>query len=248
MHKSIEISLVIPAFNEEKYIAYILSTIVETFNPGNNTYEIIVVNDGSTDQTAEAVLTVIKNSAASIRLINNPRNSGKGYSVKQGILASSGEYIFFTDADLPYDLAVIKTGVEFLRNGYDIVVGSRYEKGHAVQIKIPRIRLILSKAFRAMIHILIRTKAHDTQCGLKGFRRAVGQNIFKRTIINGFGFDAEVLFLADKFGYSVVNIPVKFINYRDESRVKLFKDSIKMLGDTLLIYYHYLTKQYDLVG
>lgn len=230
-----EISIVIPTFNEEKIIYTNLARLHGFLNQINDNFEIIVVDDGSSDATCSIVGEAKRLISPKIILIPNSSNQGKGAVVKQGMLASNGEYIFFTDADLPYELSFIESGLDRLKQDWEIVTGSRYEANKKNQGKSFTPRTFTSKIFRSISHVLIQTKANDTQCGFKGFRKNVAGQLFGLSMIKGFGFDIEILFLANKFNSIVGNLPVTYSNESRVSRVKLVRDSFKILFETITV-------------
>lgn len=230
-----DLSIVIPTFNEEENIYTNLATLHGFLSHISDNFEIIVVDDGSSDATCVIIEEAQKKFSPRILLISNPINQGKGAVVKQGMLASNGEYVFFTDADLPYELSFISTGLDQLKHNWEIVAGSRYESDKKNQEKILTPRTFTSKIFRLISHILIQTKANDTQCGFKGFRKNVAKKVFELSLIKGFGFDIEILFLANKFNFIVGNLPVSYSKESRVSRVRIVRDSVKIFSETITV-------------
>ena len=239
------ISIIIPTYNEEQNIAENLRLLRDYLETIPYDYEIITVDDGSDDSTCAKIEEATTPISPKIRLIINKVNQGKGAVVKQGVLSAKGHYIFFTDADLPYNLSFIKLGLEKLQQGVEMVAGSRYETTTGKKTSPFQIRTLSSKVFRTIAHILIKTKAHDTQCGFKGFTRDVAILLFSRSIINGFGFDIEILFLANKFNVKIANLPVFYSGAERESRVKVIKDSLKILLETVSVLVNNNTGRYS---
>jgi dolichyl-phosphate beta-glucosyltransferase len=229
------LSIIIPTYNEEKSIIQNLCFLRDYLDTITPHYEIIIVDDGSIDSTCLRVENAKKTVTAKIVLLTNQNNQGKGAVIKQGILYAKGEFVFFTDADLPYNLSFIKLGLEKLSDGYEMVAGSRYETNKESISINSNIRTLSSRIFRAIAHILIHTEATDTQCGFKGFNHDVATKLFKLSIIKGFGFDIEILFLANKYKISIANLPVKYSGIERESRIQLLHDSFNILLETISV-------------
>lgn len=227
------LSVVIPAYNEEERIDNSLNTIIRYMENRGYRYEIIVVNDGSTDKTVD----IVKNFSVrnkNINLILNEKNMGKGYSVKKGILESNGEYILFSDSDLSTPIEEIEKLIRYLQEDYDIAIGSRALPNSDVQIHQSFHRELMGKIFNLITRILTLMDIKDTQCGFKCFKKDAAKNIFRRQIINGFSFDVEILYIAKKLGYKIREVPVVWLN-SNSTRVNLIKDSIRMFIDLLRI-------------
>ncbi len=238
------LSVIIPAYNEERRLPKTLEAIDDFLRQQSYDYEIIVVNDGSKDTTAEAVRgmsPVMKN----LKLIDNKINQGKGAVVRQGMLQAVGEYRLFTDADNSTSIDQIENmWIEF-KNGYDIVIGSRDVKGAVLDPPQPFLRqIILGEGFRLFRKIIIGLwKIQDTQCGFKCFTGEAAGKIFTKCRINRFAFDPEILVVAKKMGYKIKEIPVLWKN-DPESKVK-FKSMIKMAIDLIKIKWNLITRKYD---
>lgn len=225
------VSIIIPAFNEERLIVSTIKAVKEYLIENITNAEIIIVNDGSTDQTQTNIQALITDnrSAISLKLINNKTNQGKGYSVKHGMLSSTGEVRVFMDADLPFDLNVVQEIHTKIRtNHMDVVIGDR-NNPRSMLVDVHPIRKIAGKIYSAFVQLVITGGITDTQCGLKGFNAASAEFIFSRTRINGFGFDVEMLRIAQKHNLSISKVPVHMINNRLDSRVQLLWDSLLML-------------------
>ena len=251
------LSVIIPTYNEERRLPKTLEDIDRYLSRQNYDYEIIVVNDGSKDRTAEIVrgLTpVIQN----LRLINNRENNGKGYVVRQGMLELKGDFRLFTDADNSTAIDQIEKIWPYFKNhnpstlsakgrvpDYEIVIGSRDIKGAILDPPQSWIRkLILGKGFKLLRKIIVGLwNIEDTQCGLKCFTKETTENVFPRCKINRFAFDPEILVVAKKLGYKIKEIPVYWRN-DPESKVK-FKSMIKMAIDLLKIRWNSITDKYD---
>ena len=239
------LSVVIPAFNEEKRLPRTLESIDRYLGKQDYNYEIIVVSDGSTDKTCDVVRGFspkIKN----LKLIDNKTNKGKGYVVRQGLLAAAGKYRLFTDADNSTSIDQIEKAWPEFKGGYDIVVGSRDIKGAVLSPPQPWIRnVFLGEGFKLFRKIIIGLWGiEDTQCGFKVFSEEVVQNVLPRCLIDRFAFDPEILVIASKMGYKIKEIPVVWKNNL-ESKVK-FKSIIKMAIDLIKIRLNLVMGRYGL--
>ena len=218
-----ELSLVIPAYNEGAIIKDTVEAALTALSGKFDGFELIVVDDGSTDGTKE----ILSQLSGSVTLISCAGNRGKGFAVKTGMLAARGDIVFFTDADLAYGLDIIETGAKLLgETGADIVAGSRKleKNGYA---GYPAPRLIASKCFSLILRAVTGMK-YDTQCGVKGFKKRAADEIFNSCETDGFSFDFEAMAFAQRHGYRIVEMPVKILNHRD-SRVSLARDGLRML-------------------
>ena len=232
--KTPELSIVVPAYNEETLIVQTLDGLQSYMKTRPEPYEIVVVDDGSRDRTVACVQRWNEHNQVDMQLLVNEGNQGKGFSVRRGVLASRGEYIFFIDADLPYELHAIENFLNALRNGYDLAVGSRVLPGSEVK-GVPVIRYIAGQVFSWLERFVLSTGTADTQCGFKGFASEAGKNIFRRLTIDGFGFDVELFFVAQKFKYRIQPVAVQMIDRHRQSRVRLFSDSLEMLLNLFMV-------------
>ncbi|MDD5639543.1 MAG: glycosyltransferase family 2 protein [Candidatus Pacebacteria bacterium] len=201
------ISIIIPAFNEEKRLPITLHEIFDFLKSEKMTAEIIVVNDGSFDNTSSVVENLFKEYSR-LKLINLEKNQGKGFAVKTGILSAEGKFIIFLDSDNSTSLSHIKDVKNMLEQGYDIVIGSREINGAKIIQKQPYLREKIGKIFNFFTKTIKLSEYEDTQCGFKGFKEDIAKNIFSKTKINGFAFDIEVLCIAKKSNYKIKEIPV----------------------------------------
>lgn len=231
--------MVIPAYNEETRIVESLGGIVTYLTGRGAEFEIVVVNDGSTDRTADAVERAAADDDR-IRLLNNDRNRGKGYSVRRGVKASRGDVILFSDADLSTPIEEFEKLARFLDTN-ELVIASRSLPDSNVVVHQPFYREFMGRIFNMIVRILLVRGIIDTQCGFKLMTRRAAECIFARTRINSFSFDVEVILIAKKHGISVKDIPVRWIDSKG-SRVHPIRDSAYMLLDLLRI------KLYDLFG
>ena len=201
--------------------------------------EVIVVDDGSEDRTAEVAERFAKTLAPMVRLIRNDHR-GKGYTVRTGMLAAQGEYILFSDADLATPIEQWDKLRPYFDKGYDVVIGSREGLG-ARRVGEPWYRHIMGRVFNYLVRLVALGGFQDTQCGFKAFRREVAHDLFRRVQLYGegaqqvkgaalTGFDVEVLFLARKYGYKVKDVPVEW-HYGTHTKVNPVRDSIRNFKD-----------------
>lgn len=229
-----QVSLIIPAYNEEKRISSTLDAVSGFMREHFDNYEIIVIDDGSTDKTTDLVSEHIKKDE-NIKLIPLRKNKGKGYAVKTGVRNSTGDYIFFTDADLPYSLDTILKGTKILSDKKTkLVIGSRDLYEHKHNIPYPIYRRLMSKTFSFFLNMVLGLGISDTQCGIKGFEKKAAKRIFEAITIEGFGFDVELLYIAKKYKYKICCIPVN-LTYNKGSKINIVIDSIKMTWDVFNI-------------
>ena len=239
-----ELSIIVPAYNEEALITSTLEGLKTYFSTRTEQYEIIVIDDGSQDETAACTAEWQKANRADLRLLINEKNMGKGSSIKRGVLESRGSYIIFIDADLPYELDAIEGFLTALRNGYDLAVGSRVLPGSQVK-GVPILRYISGQIFSWMVQGILFSGLPDTQCGFKSFRSSAAKEIFRRLTINGFGFDVEMLFVARKLKLAIQPVAVRMIDHRHRSRVRLLIDSFKMFANLFMVRWNDLQGKYE---
>lgn len=229
-----ELSIVIPAYNEEKRISDSLKKVISFFDKNKEDYELLVVNDGSKDKTVEIIKEFSKNNKR-VKLIDYKTNRGKGYAVKTGVLAANGKKILFSDADLSTPIKEYEKLNEWYKKGFDICVGSRRLSGSKIYVKQPLHRRIIGKAFVTLVKMLSSLDLKDTQCGFKLYNAKKAKKIFLKQKIDGFSFDVEVLYLAKKNGYSIKEVPVEWNDSERYSKVNPVKESFKMLSDLIKI-------------
>lgn len=230
--ESIFLSLIIPAYNEESRISGSLDKALEYFSRQDYSWEIIVVDDGSTDQTAR----IIENYNAknpNITLIKQV-NMGKGSAVRNGMLAAHGQYRVFTDADFSTPIYELEKVLPILSAGTDICIGSRSIDRSMVKEHQPFYREWMGKTFNKFVQLLVFKGIVDTQCGFKGFTASAAERIFSQAKINGFSFDVEVLFLAKLGKMTIKEVPIEW--YNDErSKVNPISDSTRMFLELIKI-------------
>ncbi|MCP6719010.1 MAG: glycosyltransferase family 2 protein [Patescibacteria group bacterium] len=238
----IHLSVIIPAYNEEKRIAKTLREIHKYLKTQNYNWDILVVSDGSKDNTA-GVVRGLSSEIENLRLIDNKENHGKGYVVRQGLLEAKGRYKVFTDADNSTSIDQVEKMWPEFEKGFDIVIGSRDIKGAVLAVPQSRIRRITGDIFNLMVQITSGLFGiWDTQCGFKGFTKKAVENVLPKCVIDRFAFDPEILVIAKKMGYKIKEIPVTWVNDPD-SRVGL-KNMVKMGIDLLKIRWNLITGKY----
>jgi dolichyl-phosphate beta-glucosyltransferase len=241
---TIYLSVVVPAYNEAKRIGATLKKIHEYLLTKNYRSEIIVVDDGSTDDTIRLLRKTVQEMPF-IRLIENGVNRGKGYSVRAGMLNSQGEIILFSDADLSTPIQELDKLAVWFDRGYDIAIASRALSESEILVRQPWPRELMGKTFNKLVQLLTVSGIMDTQCGFKLFKKEAARVLFEKQTVCGFGFDVEILFMANKNGYRIKEVPVRWVNSPD-SRVHIVKDSFSMLCDLVRIRTQYLTGKYRL--
>ncbi len=227
------ISVIVPAYNAGDKLRDTCTKIVEYLINESMRYEIIIVDDGSSDDTA-GILNELSSQDCSIRFLTNSGNMGKGYSVRRGVLESRGDYVFFTDADLSTPIHELQKLISCLGQGYDIAIASRALSDSNVIVHQHFCREHSGKLFNLIMRSVLFLDIKDTQCGFKCFKRAAALDVFGRQTINGFCFDAEVLYVAKKKGYKTKEVPVSWIN-SESSAVDLFGDGLRMFFDLIRI-------------
>lgn len=226
---SVRLSVVIPSYNAETRIAAALAAVAAYLDTKPFTSEIVVVDDGSSDLTTETARAALAGRARS-RVLRRDWNLGKGATVREGVLAASGEIILFCDDDLSTPIDELDEALAALEAGADIVIGSRAHPESEIRVRQHRPREWMGKIFNLLVRLFVLPGFRDTQCGFKAFRRAAARDIFARLRTPGFGFDVEVLALGRELGYRVVEIPVVWCDARP-SRVRIFGGSWGMLKD-----------------
>ena len=237
------LSIIIPAYNEEKRLPKTLIEINNYLSKQDYHYEIIVVNDGSKDQTAQEtkkVMSVVKN----LKLIDNKKNQGKGAVVKQGMLAAQGDYRLFTDADNSTSIDQLEKVLPWFNKGFDLVIGSRDVKGAVLDPPQPWLRnAVLGRGFRLYRKLIVGLwQIQDTQCGFKCISSKAAQDVFPKCLIDRFAFDPEILILAQKKNYQIKEIPIHWKNDL-ESKVN-FKSMVKMAIDMVQIRINLIKSRY----
>lgn len=238
------LSVVIPAYNESARLPDSLKKVLDYLETRDYPYEVIVVDDGSTDNTADlgdefVGNAKLKNPKSTARVIRNPHR-GKGYTVRTGMLTAQGQYILFSDADLSAPIEEVEKLLKYLQGKYDIAIGSREGKG-AVRIDEPFYRHLMGRVFNTFVRLVALPQFNDTQCGFKAFRKEAAHTLFRSLNLYGdntpdvkgalvTGFDVEVLYLALKWGYKIKEVPVRWF-YSKGANVNPIKDSYRLFKD-----------------
>jgi glycosyltransferase involved in cell wall biosynthesis len=236
-------SIVIPAYNEGSRLEATLAKVLAYVREQGWDAEVIVVNDGSRDNTAELVRTFAAKDSR-LRLVENPGNRGKGYSVRHGMLEALGDVVVFSDADLSSPIEEMPKLLEALAAGADIAIGSRWLRAELQTQRQSRLRQVFGRVFNFLLRIILGLKFKDTQCGFKAFTRRAAQTILPLQRIERWGFDPEILFLARKFGFRVDEVPVLW-GHSGDTRIHPLLDGARMFQEMLRIRWYDLTGKYD---
>ncbi len=235
-------SIVIPAYNERARILVTLEAVVDAVRANQWDAEVIVVNDGSTDETAD-IVTNFARTAPEVRLMQNPGNRGKGFSVRSGLLHASGEIVMFTDADLSAPIPEAQRLFDAIAQGADIAIGSRWLATSRQTHRQPLYRQIFGRCFNMLTRAVMRLPYADTQCGFKAFTRSAAQTVFQLQTIERWGFDPEILFIARKRGFRVTEVPVSWA-HDARSRISYLRDGLQMLKELCIVRWNALTGRY----
>ena len=236
-------SIVIPAYNESARIGATLHEVVNCVRERGWDAEVIVVNDGSTDDTSRLVLDFAL-TAPEVRLIENPGNRGKGYSVRNGLLQARGEIVMFTDADLSAPIAEAERLFAAIRSGADIAIGSRWLESGRQTHRQPLYRQFFGRCFNLITRTVMGLKFADTQCGFKAFTRAAAQTVFQLQTIERWGFDPEILFIAIKRHLRIDEVSVSW-GHDARSRMSYLRDGMHMLREMAIIRWNALLGRYS---
>jgi dolichyl-phosphate beta-glucosyltransferase len=236
-------SIIIPAYNESERIGTSLDKVLTFIEKRGWDAEIIVVNDGSRDNTSQIVASYALRHPE-VRLIENPGNRGKGYTVRNGMLKAHGNILLFTDADLSSPIYEAEKLFEALRRGADVAIGSRWLQRELQTERQPLYRQLFGRIFNLLLRLILNLKEKDTQCGFKAFTRMAAQEIFPRQHIERWGFDPEIIFLSKRLGLKLVEVPVEWA-HDDRSKINPVTDGARMFAEMLKIRWNSLTGVYD---
>ncbi len=235
-------SIVIPAYDEGARIGASIQSVLSYVAQQGWDAEVIVVNDGSRDKTVDIVREYLATTPA-LRLLENPGNRGKGYSVRNGMLHARGEILLFSDADLSSPIEEAAKLFTAIAEGADIAIGSRWLQSDLQTQRQPLYRQLFGRIFNLMLRLTLGLKFKDTQCGFKAFKRAAAQAIFPLQQVERWGFDPELLYLANKFGFRVAEVPVAWA-HREGTRINPLRDGMRMFGEMLKIRWNALSGKY----
>jgi len=228
------LSIIIPAYNEGKRIGGTLEKIFSFMKTKGYDYEVLVVDDGSDDDTVSISEKSALASKKRLKVVKNGTNLGKGFSVKNGIANSSGEYVLFSDADMSTPIEEVDKLFGALSGGYDIAIGSRDVASSAVKLHQPFYRETMGKIFNVLVRRFVIDGLCDTQCGFKLFKGDAARKIAGELKINGFCFDVEMLYIAKKKGYNIKEVGVEWYN-SPQSKVSPVRSSFSMFKDLVRI-------------
>lgn len=227
------VSLVIPAYNEAERLPPSIARIIAYAEQQDRRLDLVIVDDGSTDGTADLARRLVADRIPLTVLVNNP-NRGKGFSVRRGLLEAQGQCVLFTDADLSTPVEETDRLLAEIEGGADLAIGSRGMRGSQVQVHQPWWREKAGKLFGVMTRALVLPGIHDSQCGFKCFRREVAHAILAHQTLDGWAFDVELLLIARKLGYRIAEVPVHWVN-DPNSKVHMLTDGPRMLADMLRV-------------
>lgn len=230
---NVQISVIIPAYNEGQNIKATLKKVTSYLRKNYVSYEVIVVDDGSADSTSSEVRAAAA-SDPRIRLFSHRPNRGKGYSVRKGMRESRGEWVLFTDADLSTPIEELSRLMAYGDLGYRVVIGSRALPQSRIAVRQPFHRIMLGKCFNLAVRLLAVPQVRDTQCGFKLFWGETARLLASLGQLNRYSFDVELLFLAQKMGLGVAEVPVQW-SHCQNSKVKPLRDGLRMVADLALV-------------
>src|SRR6201996_8413359 len=238
-----QLSIVIPAYNESARIENALERVMECIEKRGWDAEVLVVDDGSKDTTAELIQQWMERYPR-LHLIQNEGNRGKGYSVRNGLLQARGEVVMFTDADLSAPMEEAELLMAAIADGADVAIGSRWLDKRRQTVHQPLYRRFFGRCFNWVTRRVMGLPFKDTQCGFKAFKRDAAQTIFRLQTIERWGFDPEILFIARKLKYKIVEVPVTW-GHDERSRMCYLKDGMKMLEEMVEIRGNSARGRYD---
>jgi glycosyltransferase involved in cell wall biosynthesis len=236
-------SLVIPAYNESERITASLDKILAYIAQNGWDAEVLVVNDGSRDNTADVIRQYERRSPI-VRLLENPGNRGKGYSVRHGMLQARGDVLIFSDADLSSPIYESAKLIREIEQGADVAFGSRWLEADTQTERQSILRQIAGRVYNLLLRAILGLNYKDTQCGLKAFTREAAEKVFTRQKIERWGFDPELLFIAKKFRMKMVEVPVEWA-HDDRSKINPVVDGFKMGMEMLKNRWNGITGRYD---
>lgn len=230
---SVLLSVIMPVYNEEHCLAESIRRVTVFMTLKNWDWELLIVSDGSRDRT-DAIAREASARDGHVRLLVSEKNSGKGAAVRRGVLAAEGKNILVTDADLAAPIKEVDKLLAAMDHGADIAVGSRAIRKEGCDVQQDWRRVLSSRIFNAIVHLLVLKGFHDTQCGFKCFRREAAKPLFEAQKLDGFSFDVEILYLAVRRGLTVKEVPVMW-RAGEKSKVRVLRDSFRMIRELFLL-------------
>jgi len=231
MYDMKKLSFILPAYNEERNIEHTVTSIAEYCDAKQYPYEIVIVDDGSTDGTYR-LAGEIADKNASIKVLQHKSNRGKGAAVRTGMAVARGEILLFLDADGSTDVSELDSFFPHLNEGYDVVIGSRYLPESTIGKKQPRLRVAIGRIGNLLIRLLLLPGIIDTQCGCKVFSRKAVQQIFSRQTVEGWGFDMEILAIGRLQNLRIKEVPISWFDATNRtSRFRPMKDMFRTLAE-----------------
>lgn len=237
-------SIIIPAYNEGARLGTTLEKILAHIDQQHWDAEVVVVDDGSTDNTTQVARSYMQ-THRHVKLLENPANRGKGFSVRNGMLHARGEILLFTDADLSSPIEEAAKLFAAIENGAEIAIGSRWLKSETQTRKQPFYRQLGGRLFNLTLRTVLGLKYKDTQCGFKAFTYRAANAVFSQQKIERWGFDPELLYLANRFGIQVAEVPVAWAHSAG-TRLHPFRDGIRMFADVVKVRENALTGKYSM--
>lgn len=236
-----QLSFVFPLYNEQDRFQESFKTIIKYYEKYPN-WEVIFVNDGSTDKTKEMVQEKIKQNKR-MKLISYKKNKGKGYAIKKGMINATKPLILFSDIDFSTPLSELELLYPFIKKGADVVIGTRKVKGANITKRQSGIREWMGKCFTTITNLWLGLNQSDFTCGFKMFTSKSSKKIFSSCRVDRWGFDAEILFLANLYKFKIVDVPIEWKN-DERTRVNLVQDTLRSLHDLWMIRWNWLMRKY----
>jgi len=245
LKRDIQLSIIIPAYNEENRLPGTVKAVTDWMGRQNYSYEIIIVDDGSTDNTVSKIRELNKTSGHPLTLLSLSSNQGKGTAVREGMLHACGRFRLFMDADHQIDIRELEAFIPHF-DEYRVIIGSKYARDiNKTGARISAIRKFVSRLGNCIIRLLFNLKVRDTQCGFKVFPGSLAEHLFRLQKVSGFAFDVEIIALSALYKMQILELPIT-LKDTNESRVRTFTDSIKVFRDLLKIKLNIWKKNYKL--
>lgn len=238
------LSVIIPAYNEAKHIKDTIMDISRYLSKQDYAFEVVVINDGSKDDTAK-ICRELESTIYNLKFIDNEKNQGKGAAVKEGILMASGKYRLYLDGDNAISIDHLEKFWPYIKKGYDIVIGSIEVPGAVKEEEYAPYRIILGKLSKYLIRIMAIWEIHDTQRAFKLFPKEAVENIFPKQIIKRWGFDIEILVIAKRLGYKIKELPVKWKNPSGKGKGVSLMGYFNTLKELLQIKFNSIRGKYN---